>query len=108
MIFLSLIAAGAIAGIAVHLWRAGSTSLVDVAQGGATGAFLAGGIAVGIAERPVGPFDPIALAIGLVGAVGSALLVEHLASTRPDGRPAAIRLARARRTRDRTAAGGRL
>jgi hypothetical protein len=79
MIFLSLAIAGTIAGIAVHLWLTRAASLADVAQGGTAGAFLIGGIAAGIANRDVGPFDPIALAVGLAGAIGVALTIEWLA-----------------------------
>ncbi len=76
MIFLTLFAVGAVAAWLVG-WLRGAYSREGVAYG-AGGAFLLGGLAAGLAERPLGAFDPLVLAIGAVGAVGAALLGDAL------------------------------
>jgi hypothetical protein len=72
MIFLTLFAVGAIAAWLTG-WLRGVRGRQDAAFGTA-GAFLLGGLAVGLAERPLGALDPLVLALGALGGVGAALL----------------------------------
>lgn len=81
MIFLSLIVLGVLTGLAMTWRRLVSLGSIDAAYGGATGAFLAGGTVAGIAARQVGAFDPIALAVGLAGAIVAVLVVARVAGT---------------------------
>lgn len=72
MIFLTLIAIGALTGAALR-WSRGQR-VGGAAQLGAAGAFLFGGLAAGIARYSPGPLDPVVLAIGVLGAILLVLL----------------------------------
>ncbi len=75
MIFLTLFTLGAIAAW-VTGWLRGVRGRQDAAFGMA-GAFLFGGLAMGLAERPLGALDPLVLALGALGGVGAAVLAGH-------------------------------
>jgi len=76
MIFLTLIAAGALTGAAIHWSR--SLPLGAAPRFGAGGAFLLGGLAAGIASGTPGPLDPVVLAAGVGGAIAAVLLLARL------------------------------
>lgn len=72
MVFLTLFAVGALAA-----WLTGRLQGVETRQDpalGAAGAFLLGGLAVGLAGRSPGMLDPLILALGAIGGVGAVLL----------------------------------
>lgn len=77
MIFVTVTAVGALVGLLV---QAGPRALSAPSRThrGAAGAFLAGALVVGLAEREVGPADPLALAAGVAGALIFPLLLARL------------------------------
>jgi hypothetical protein len=68
MIFLTLMFAGALAGIAVASIGHHRVSNADAAMRGAAGAFFAGGLAVGVVPGDIGAVHPLVLAAGIAGA----------------------------------------
>jgi len=86
MIFLSLLAAGAIVGLAAALVAGRDFETTALAA-----AFLAGGLAVGLAEREVPAHDLLVLVVGIAAAVLACLvggaLRPRLRRPRPGGAP---------------------
>ncbi len=77
MIFVTVIAVGALVGLVVQAGPR-AVSAPSRIHRGAAGAFLAGALLVGLSERQVGPADPLALAAAVAGALTFMFLLGRL------------------------------
>ena len=70
MIFLTLLVAGAIAGlVTARILHRDPMAGIGAATGGSLGAFVAGGLWIALAAPRAGPLDLDTLAVGITGAI---------------------------------------